>query len=195
MTAQPIDTPAGAMWSPDPIRQRKANYTIEDAIALPDDAPRVELRDGVIVVVPSPAFGHQKIGNRLYRWFEDHAPSVYEPATAIGVVVSLGDTFEPDVLLLQENAVDRAKHYFNAEDVVLAVEIVSPSTRRRDRLEKPPQYAAAGIRHFWRIEQDPVHVFAYELIDDGYKLVADATDELVLDSPFEIRLPIREITP
>lgn len=32
MTAQPIDTPAGAMWSPDPIRQRKANYTIEDAI-------------------------------------------------------------------------------------------------------------------------------------------------------------------
>lgn len=195
MTAQPIDPPAGAMWSPDPVRQRQANYTIDDVLALPDDAPRVELRDGVIIVVPSPTLGHQSIGSRLWRWFDDHAPRDFLPANALGVAVAADTSLEPDVLLLWRAAVSGDKHYFMPEHVALAVEIVSPSTRRRGRLEKPPLYAAAGIEYFWRIEQNPVHVFAYQLVDGAYKLVADATDELVLESPFEIRLPIRDIAP
>jgi hypothetical protein len=66
---------------------------------------------------------------------------------------------------------------------------------RRDRLEKPADDAAAGIPHFWRIEQDPIHVFANDLGKNGYELVAEATEELVLKAPFDIRLPIRDITP
>ena len=34
-----------------------------------------------------------------------------------------------------------------------------------------------------------------ELGKSGYELVADTTEELVLKAPFEIRLPIRDITP
>jgi hypothetical protein len=51
VTAQPT---GHAMWSPDPIRQRLAAHTVEDVLKLPEDAPRVELRDGLMVVVPSP---------------------------------------------------------------------------------------------------------------------------------------------
>jgi Uma2 family endonuclease len=195
VTAQPTDPPAPAMWSPDPVRQRLANYTVDDVLSLPDDAPRVELRDGVIIVTPSPTIDHQDIGNLLWQWFRRHAPAMLRPATAVGVGVTLSNTFEPDVVLLRREAVVGSTHYVDADNVVLAVEVVSPGTRRRDRLEKPPGYAAAGIRHFWRIEQEPVRVFAYELVDDAYKLVADATDELVVDRPFPIRLPIRDITP
>ncbi len=76
------------------------------------------------------------------------------------------------------------------------VEVVSPGTRRRDRLEKPADYAAAGVPYYWRIEQDPVHVYAYELgLDGTYQLAADSDEELVLAKPFEIRLPIAAITP
>ncbi|GGM25493.1 hypothetical protein GCM10011608_07940 [Micromonospora sonchi] len=39
MTAQPIEPDACGMWGPDPVRQRLANHTIEDVLALPDDAP------------------------------------------------------------------------------------------------------------------------------------------------------------
>ena len=49
MTAQPS---GHVMWSPDPLRQRLADYTVEDVLSLPDDAPRVELRDGVMITVP-----------------------------------------------------------------------------------------------------------------------------------------------
>jgi len=190
MTAEPI---GHVMWTPDPIRQRSADHTVEDVLNLPDDAPRVELRDGVMIVSPSPTLGHQNIGNLLWMWFMQNAPDELVPVTAIGVAVSLRDTFEPDVVLLRQ-PVMTGNHYFQPEQVAIAVEIVSPATKRRDRLEKPVGYAAAGVSHFWRIEQDPVHVFAYDLVDGRYELVADAEEELVLMAPFEIRLPIRDIT-
>jgi Uma2 family endonuclease len=80
--------------------------------------------------------------------------------------------------------------------VLIAVEVVSRGTRRRDRFEKPADYAAAGIPHYWRVEQDPVHVYAYELGEDGtYRLAAESETELVLERPFEIRLTIADITP
>jgi Uma2 family endonuclease len=184
-----------AMWTPDPVRQRLANYTVEDVLALPDDAPRVELRDGVMIVVPSPTFGHQQVSTLLWLWFRQHAPWDLVPSVATGVLIDGVQTFEPDVLLLRREMLNPQSHYATAEQVVLVVEVVSPSTRRRDRLEKPAGYAAAGVPHFWRIEQDPLHVYAYELVDGGYELAAESAEELVLEKPFEIRLRVRDLTP
>lgn len=191
MTAQPT---GHVMWTPDPIRQRAANYTVEDVLELPGDSPRVELSDGVMVVVPTPSIGHQQIGNLLWMWLRQHAPDDFEPATAVGVAVALKDSLEPDVLLMRR-PLTLTHHFVLPDQTAIVVEVVSPGTRRRDRLEKPAVYAAAGIPHYWRIEQDPVHVFAYDLVDGSYALVADSIDELVLSAPFEIRLPISDITP
>jgi Uma2 family endonuclease len=190
MTAEPS---GHVMWTPDPIRQRAATYTVLDVLDLPDDAPRVELNDGVMVVVPSPTLGHQNIGNLLWLWFRQHAPVGYEPGTAVGVATGFKNSLEPDVVLLRDPVMD--SHFFDAEQVVIAVEVVSPGTKKRDRLLKPVEYAAAGVPHLWRIEQNPVHVFAYDLVGDQYRLAADSADELVLTAPFEIRLPISDITP
>lgn len=191
MTAEPT---SHVPWSPDPIMQRHARYTIEDVLSLPSDAPRVELNDGVMVVVPSPTYGHQTINVLLTYWLRQNAPGGLAAAMAVGVGLGLKNTVEPDAVLLRE-PVSENSHYFASDEVVLAVEIVSPGTRRRDRLEKPPAYAAAGVPHYWRIEQDPLHVLAYDLVNGEYRLVADSTEELVLTRPFEIRLPIRDITP
>ncbi|WP_199753222.1 Uma2 family endonuclease [Actinoplanes sp. ATCC 53533] len=190
MTAEPV---GHVMWTPDPIRQRAANYTVEDVLELPDDAPRVELSDGVMVVVPSPTINHQNIGNLLWLWFRQHAPAGYQPGTAVGVATGFKNSLEPDVVLLREPVAN--SHFFDAAQVAIAVEVVSPGTKKRDRLLKPVEYAAAGVPHLWRIEQDPVHVFAYDLVGSQYQLVADSADELVLTAPFEIRLPISDITP
>ncbi|GLY03376.1 MULTISPECIES: Uma2 family endonuclease [Actinoplanes] len=191
MTAEPI---GNVMWSPDPVTQRQAGYFIEDILNLPDDAPRVELRDGVMIVVPSPTGAHQFIGNLLWSWFRQHAPESFVGLTAVGVALGLKDTAEPDVVLLHQ-PIDLTHHYYLPDQVAIAVEVVSPGTKRRDRMEKPGLYAAAGIKHYWRIEQNPLHVFAYDLVDGHYELVADSETEIELSAPFEIKLPIRDITP
>jgi Uma2 family endonuclease len=191
MTAQPT---GHLMWSPDPIKQRYARYTIEDVLRLPDDAPRVELHDGVMLVVPSPTYDHQDVAGLLWLWLRRHAPRDFRASQATGVALSVDTTYEPDVLLVDAD-IDGARHYAKPDQVTLVVEVVSPGTKKRDRMEKPVEYAAAGIPHFWRIEQDPLHVFAYDLVDGQYQLVADSDTELVLTKPFEIRLPIADITP
>jgi Uma2 family endonuclease len=188
------------MWQPDPVRQTHADYTVEDVLNLPEDAPRVELVDGVMVVVPSPSIGHQNIGNLLWSWLYRNAPKTFLPVTAIGVMVSPKDTFEPDLVLVKQQrpgTVDTKRHYLSPDEVAIVVEVVSPGTGQRDRYLKPGGYADAGIPYFWRIEQDPrVRVFAYRLSDDGiYDLMAQSTELLEISEPFEIKLQIAEITP
>lgn len=113
----------------------------------------------------------------------------------MGVVVATNHTFEPDVLLIDAHA-DLQRHYLAPEQVELVVEIVSPGTKRRDRIEKPADYAAAKIKHYWRVELDPVHVYAYRLGAAGhYELVADSAKVLEVMEPFPVRLPVSDITP
>lgn len=183
-------------WHPDPVRQKLANYTIEDVLDLPSDAPRVELVDGRMLPLPSPRIDHQRISFLLTSWLVNHTPRErWQTIQAVGIAVSADHTFEPDVMVLDVD-VDPGRHYVAPEQVALVVEIVSPGTRRRDRIEKPADYAAAGIRHYWRIELDPVHVYAYQRATSGhYELVADSAELLELAEPFAIKLAVAEITP
>jgi hypothetical protein len=52
-----------------------------------------------------------------------------------------------------------------------------------------------GVVMSHRNTLEPVRVFAFDLVDGRYDLVADATGELISNEPFEIELPIRDITP
>ena len=178
---EPMERSVRQLWTPDPWRQRMANFTIEDVLALPEDTRRVELRDGVMIEVPSPTIGHQNIGNLLWMWFWQRAPAEFRPVTALGILVDAKSTLEPDVVLTLADAPDEV-HYLTPDQVVIVVEVVSPGTRRRDRLEKPADYAAAGVPYYWRVEQNPVRVHAYELGPDGtYQLAAFSWTSLYYD--------------
>ena len=94
MTAEP----AGRVrWTPDPKKLRLATYTIEHILSLPDDAPRVELSDGVMMVVPAPTYDHQDISGLLWLWLRQHAPREFRASHATGIdsaeVLSLRSPF------------------------------------------------------------------------------------------------------
>ncbi|SCG15265.1 Endonuclease, Uma2 family (restriction endonuclease fold) [Micromonospora echinofusca] len=183
------------------MRQQRADYTLEDLLGLPDDAPRVELVDGVIQVTPSPTLGHQDISSLLWLWLRTHCPAHLRATQAVGVALNANTSRQPDVLLCRtEVTADRS--LLMPDDVILAVEVVSPGTRRTDRFAKPGEYAAAGIPFYWRIEQDPIHLYAYRRGDRlgpggerQYELIADSAELIELVEPFEIKLPIADITP
>ncbi|WDZ84256.1 Uma2 family endonuclease [Micromonospora cathayae] len=200
MSAEPIPTSPGP-WCPDPTRQQRADYTLADLIALPDDAPRVELVDGVIQVTPSPTVGHQSISSLLWMWLHAHAPDHLRATQAVGVALNHNTSRQPDVLLCRTD-VSPDRSLLRPEDVVLAVEVVSPGTRRIDRFAKPGEYAAAGIPFYWRVEQDPVHLYAYRLGDRigpggerQYELAAASADLVELTDPFPIKLAVTDLAP
>lgn len=195
VTAQPRPRAGTAPgWAPDPQRQALANYTVEDLLALPDEAPRTELRDGVLIPVPAPTAGHQRVVGKLWREIEDLAPTGFTVLSAVGIMINQHNTFEPDIVILS-GLVEDTHHFFPPGQCVVAVEVVSPSTKRRDRDEKPGLYAAAGVPHYWRIEQGPTEIYAYDLVDGRYELAADTTEDgrLALYKPFGMQLDARSL--
>ncbi len=164
MSAQPAEEPLI-----EPERFERLPYaqgwSVADLDRLPEDGHRYELIDGVVQVSPSPSHKHQVIGNRLLRLLEDASPSGFQVTTAVGVTIADDRYLIPDVLVVRGDHVRESD--FQAEEVLLAVEVVSKSTRSMDRWHKPHLYAAGGIPAYWRIELDPLQVVAYELDTTG----------------------------
>jgi Uma2 family endonuclease len=195
MSAEPIGAYLPS-WQPNPVRQNLANYRLADVLDLPPDSPRVELVDGRMLPLPPPQLRHQIACTELWLWLRTHAPAGrYLAIIGVGIAIADDHSREPDVVLL-EPAADKLSHFFSPGQITLAVEVVSPNTRKTDRFDKPAEYAAVGVPHYWRVELDPAtHIYAYRLgKHGGYDLVTDGDDMLELDEPFPIKLGLTELT-
>lgn len=157
--------------------RRLDNYTLADWESLdPQEGHRVELVDGRFVVNAAPAWKHQRVADRLCRLLDDAVfADGMEAATAVGVRVRDGLGYVPDIVVSTER-VETAT--VSADTIALAVEVVSPSTKKTDRLEKPAAYAGAGVPRYWRIEINDAHVTVYCYRLDGQTYVED----VVLDT-------------
>ncbi|MEV4010381.1 Uma2 family endonuclease [Nonomuraea angiospora] len=131
---------------------------------LPPDAPRhVELIDGSLIMM-SPQTGFHMLTLRLLEQLL-HPPQELMVVREMTVTLGLRQRPEPDILLVKRSAFSTKGTSFKPEDVHLVVEVVSDESRERDRTTKPIKYSNAGIKFFWRIEQEeglPV-VYTFEL--------------------------------
>lgn len=105
---------------------------------------------------------------------------------------------EPDVMVLRSDAdTGPDQTYYSPDAVLLAVEVVSPDSEERDRYRKPELYAAAGIPHFWRVEEDDgvpvVYVYERDPATRSYALTGIHRHQLKLEAPFDVEIDLTEI--
>ena len=65
----------------------------------------------------------------------------------------------------------------------LVVEVLSPSTGRRDRLQKLQIYQNIGVQHYWLANPEEKTLECFSLRDDIYALVAAGMDEDIIEHP------------
>lgn len=152
--------------------RRLDGYTVEDWESVdPEPGHRIELHDGRFVVSAAPALGHQRIADRLCRLLDDAmVDSGMEAVSAVGVRVAARVGYIPDVVVCTELLPDDTTTV-DVSVVALAVEVVSPSTTRTDRLTKPAAFAAAGVPAFWRVEigrDGQATIYCYQLDRGAY---------------------------
>lgn len=167
------------------------DWTADDFFALGETEARMELVDGNLVLSPSPSVDHQRVERQLLRAFADLGPG-FEAFAEIDVELGRALVRRPDVLVASPPARSRVA----PDEVILAVEVVSPSSIRDDRVRKPEEYAAAGIRGYWRIELEPVLLFAaYALRGDHYVEVGEwgAGEVAEISEPFAITIPVDDL--
>ena len=143
MAMRSTPLPARTMW------------TVADLEALPDDGNRYEILHGELLVSPLPSNGHQGISMDLSmlvaQWCRMHTGwAVRAPG---GMYVSETTWFEPDLCVYA--APHRTElSWKEMPPPLLVVEILSPSTTRRDRHRKRPAYLANGVKEVWLVERE-----------------------------------------
>jgi Uma2 family endonuclease len=131
-------------------------WTIDDLADLPDDGNRYEILDGSLIVSPPPDSFHCGSATRLARLLDRVAPADLTISTArFGVFLQDGCAYcVPDIVAVRTAALDRRVPALDPTDVPLVVEVISPTSTGRDRVTKRYEYAAAGIAHYWIVDQD-----------------------------------------
>lgn len=165
------------MHSVMPLQVPADGWTVDD---LPEDG-RYELVDGALLVTPPPSLRHSVAAASLARLLLPHLPVGLGVLTEPGVHFDLRNYRQPDVVVYDRRA--HVRDRIAPTDVLLTVEVMSPSSVSTDRVTKPAQYAAAGIPHFWRLELDPLLLLVHRLAGDAYEVVGSYDDEVALDEP------------
>ena len=160
--------------------------TRADLAGMPDDGHRYELIDGVLIVSPSPATVHQRASMRLSVLLSSACPEEAETLAApYDVVLAEGTVIQPDIIVaLTLDLTDRNL----PGPPLLAVEVLSPSTRGIDLLLKKDRLARAGCPHYWVVDPDEPSITAWTLTGGEYMLAAEAsgTGEFHVDEPFAV---------
>ncbi len=167
----------------------RASFTVDDLLEFPDDGNRYELFDGSLLVSPAPTPLHQHAIFQLQMILHRASPPHLLVYSAVNVRASDRDFYIPDLVVVPTERGQSVQLMFAPEDVCLAVEVVSPSTRIRDRATKAAAYAAAGIPSYWRIELDEgPQLYVYELEDDSYRgpSAHEAGTKVSLSRPFPV---------
>jgi Uma2 family endonuclease len=142
--------------------------TVEEFYAFTDTRPdneKWELIDGAPVLNASPSGLHQRIWRNLIIFLgtiERQRPQSWEAIPGIGVRVSDTSLPEPDVFILPAGTINRDPYSRETSDVIVAFEILSPSTADRDLRWKRTAYTSLpSLTHYIVIAQDAVDVVVF----------------------------------
>lgn len=146
------------------LAKGQGEYTVDDFYAFPDDM-LVELIDGIIYHIGAPSFAHQDIIAELSYLLKDHVVKnkgeckVLTSPIAVQLDCDNKTMVLPDIIVLCDKNKIAPKCIFGAPDMV--VEVLSPSTRKRDLGDKLVKYMNAGVREYWIVDLNKERILVY----------------------------------
>jgi Uma2 family endonuclease len=164
------------------------SLTEDDLGALPNDGHRYEILDGALLVTPAPNLRHQRCVTRLVVLLEGARLPGHEVLTApFDVRLSRITVLQPDLLVAHKADFTPARL---EGPPILAVEVLSPSTRRIDTSLKRLAYEAAGVPAYWLVDPDVPSLTVLELQGDHYveRATVAGNAELHATVPFPLNV-------
>ena len=145
--------------------KKPGEYTLEDYYALPDDM-RVELIDGVFYNMASPLSVHQDLIGYIYfrirTYISRKKGRCFPFLSPLDVQLDCDEKtmVQPDVVIICDRDKIIRRGVYGAPDFV--VEILSPSTSRKDSVIKLRKYKEAGVKEYWMVDPDKKKIIVYD---------------------------------
>jgi Uma2 family endonuclease len=187
-TVPEVVTPAD--WVPGP---KQGEWTYDDYKKLPDDGNRYEILNGVLLLMPSPKDSHQNAAGWIYHHLVIHvrlAGLGKVRMAPLDVKLDEKNTFQPDVLVVLNEHLDRLTEdgVMGAPD--LTVEVLSPSTALEDRVDKHREYALAGVPEYWIVSTERHTVEVFTLKGREYRSLGIFSGKDTLPSKIVPNIPV-----
>jgi len=171
------------------IPPRPDGWTVDEVLALPEaqvSLQRIELVDGALLVSPWPSLEHQRLVRVLTTQLSTGAEPRFEVFPGANLVLgNRGDRLViPDLVVIDEPGLRGVN--VTEKQVVLVAEIVSPSSKMRDRVLKRAIYAEALIPYYLLVESgEPATATLFELQGDEYQPITKSGEtDIELIRPF-----------
>jgi Uma2 family endonuclease len=173
------------------------DWTVEMLDALPDDGQRYEVIDGELFVTPAPSEAHQLIAGHLYALLK-----TYLTGSTVGrPIVSPADVrrgdrtrnrVQPDVFVVRLTTGKRPAYPYALADLLLAVEVTSPSGPRLDYQTKRELYLREKVEEYWVIHPDARNISRWRGSDDPGDVLSQRVvwHPAGMVEPFVLELPM-----
>lgn len=149
-----------------PLPETKERYTFADYLEW-EEAEHTELIDGIPMMMAPPLRIHQEISGELFRQLANHLDGekceVYSAPFGVRLFArkedkpeDIHDVVEPDITIVCDP--DKLDKYGCKGAPDMVIEVLSPSTKRHDRLVKLNLYQRAGVREYWIVNPEECSV-------------------------------------
>lgn len=161
-----------------------SDLTYDDYSAI-EDGNSYELVSGQLELMsPAPTVTHQLVSGELFDKLKKSCESDYIILSApVDVILAPTEVRQPDLVLLQRDRLDilSQRGIEGAPDLV--VEILSPSTLKRDKIDKLSTYAKYGIQEYWIVDPEYGILEEYVLLEERYELITIFQEDEMVTSP------------
>lgn len=171
------------------------HWTAEMVRALPDDGKRYEVIAGELLVTPAPRPRHQEILFRLVAQLGPYLKAVGADAHPFFSPADISwddDTLvQPDLFVVPKS--EMTNDWRTYKTLVLAVEILSPSSARADRVLKRRLYQAQHVGAYWIVDAEAAVVEVWRPGDERPEVVTDVLRWRVSEPAAELSIPLAEL--
>lgn len=142
---------------------------------MPDDGQRYEIIDGILeLMTPGPSTNHQIICGEIgYRLMSNCRSDYLIYHAPLDVILSDINVVQPDLIMIHRSRLHivTKRGVEGAPDLV--VEVLSPGSRKRNRVIKQGVYAEHGVPEYWIVDADARTLELYRLFEgeSSYALI------------------------
>ena len=164
-----------------PVYGEARKHTLEDYYALPEER-RVELIDGEFYDMAAPSLKHQtmllEIAIMIKQYIRNNSGKcqVFIAPCDVQLDCDRYTMVQPDIMIICDPKKITDRCVVGAPDFVL--EVLSPTTRKKDITIKLKKYEAAGVREYWMVDLEKEHVIVYYFEKSSYPIIYGIRDRV-----------------